>query len=44
VVDSIKLSLSDCAGLEGQPYGDGHAAQKIAQHFNYEMRGFICVF
>ena len=38
VVDSIKLSLSDCAGLEGQPYGDGHAAQKIAQHLAHVPR------
>ena len=38
VVDGIKLSLSDCAGLEGQPYGDGHAAQKIAQHLVHVPR------
>ncbi|WP_273701983.1 UDP-N-acetylglucosamine 2-epimerase (non-hydrolyzing) [Acetomicrobium sp.] len=38
VVDGIKLSLSDCAGLEGQPYGDSHAAQKIAQHLAHVPR------
>jgi len=38
VVDGIKLSLSDCAGLEGQPYGDGHSAQKIAQHLAHVPR------